>query len=523
MIRDDTSHTLRILVAEDNEDHQHLLLLSLIDQQANAEVRVVATGGELLKCLRQGTYDCIVADFNLPDFRANELVEHAAEHLAATPVVIVSSDRDQSVVIDSFRSGVVDFLPKEQAMVGDTLWRSVEHAILETRRSAEERREQDRRERHLAQLAETDQLTGLYNRRYFERCLEESRWSSDRRKTMSVLMLDIDHFKGVNDTHGHHAGDDVLRQTADFILTQVDGSDIAVRWGGEEFVVIRPSATLVESMVWAERLRRLIEHRGIRWKDELIRVTVSIGLHDCFADAMSGDTVARADDALYLAKARGRNRVCTSLMVDQCQKLAQACDDPDQTPEQRLERFIELAKPSLGPTQRQHVTDHADHVATMAREIARVLGLSGDTLEAVYTAGRLHDIGKTMVPETVLAKPAKLTLMERAIVAKHTEFGAAIAQQLGFDSQVARFVREHHMRYDASTGEDTAVDPAAHLGSRILCATDALVTMMTNRSYQPAMTLVEALGEMRREKSRQFDPDVVNAAHFIESLFSLAA
>ncbi len=523
MPQDVPTHPVRILVAEDNESHQHLLLLNIVDQKANAEVRVVSTGADLLKCVREDSYDCVVLDFNLPDFRADELVQSAAEHLTATPVVIVSANTDQSVVIDSFRSGVVDFVPKDEAMVGDALWRSIEHAIQENRRLTNERREQDRRERYLAKLAETDQLTGLYNRRYFERCIDEGRWDSDRRKTMSVVMLDIDHFKQINDTHGHHAGDDTLCQTADFILTQIDGSDIAIRWGGEEFVIIRPSASLVDSMIWAERLRRLIEHRGIHWKDQAINITVSTGIHECHADELNRGVIDRADDAMYLAKERGRNQVCTSLMADMCKLAREVGGDRSLEPRGRFERFIELASPLLGPTQRDHTTDHAEQVATMAREIARILKLPEDLQRQIHTAGLLHDIGKCMIPEAVLAKRGRLTLMERAIVSKHAEYGAEIAEELGFDSQVSCFIREHHTRYDAMESDADHAEHTAHIGSRVLCATDALVTMMTCRTYQSPKSLVEALRELRQEKNRQFDPDVVNAAHFIESLFSLAA
>ncbi len=514
---------IRILVAEDNESHQHLLLLNIVDQQAGAEVRVVSKGADLLDCVRRDSYDCVVIDFNLPDFRADELVQQAAEHLTATPVVIVSSNTDQSIVIDSFRSGVVDFVPKEDAMVGDALWRSIEHAIMETRRLNKERREQDRRERYLARLAESDQLTGLFNRRYFERCIEEGRWDNDRRKTLSVVMLDIDHFKQVNDTHGHHAGDDTLCQTADFILSQIDGSDVIVRWGGEEFVIIRPSASLVDSMIWAERLRRLIEHRGIRLADQMISITVSTGVHECHVDELSRGAIDRADNAMYLAKSRGRNQVCTSLMADMWKHACATCENHELEPLEKFERFIKAASPMMGVIQKNHTTEHAEQVATMAREIAKVLKLPDDLQNQIHAAGLLHDIGKCMIPEAILAKRGRLTLMERAIVSKHAEFGAETAEVLGFDKQICRFIREHHTRYDAMESNNESEEHVAHIGSRVLCATDALVTMMTCRTYQSPKSLVEALRELRQEKDRQFDPDVVNAAHFIESLFSLAA
>ncbi len=513
----------RILMVEDDADHQHLLEQALNETGVSMNIRMVSTGTQLLECLRNDSYDCVVADFHLPDFRASELVEQAAEYLTATPVVIVSTCRDQAPVIDSFRSGVVDFVPKDKALEGDTLWRSIEHAICESQRRKAERREQDRRERHLAQLAESDQLTGLFNRRYFQRCIEEGVWANDRRKTASIIMLDIDHFKRVNDTYGHHAGDDVLCQTADFILTQVEGSDTVIRWGGEEFLIVRMSSPLVESIVWAERLRRLIEHRGVRSKGELINVTVSAGIYECHADGLGIEAVDVADSALYLAKDRGRNQVCSSLMVQMRDFVQQVSTDSSLAPSGRLERLIQRITPSLGTTQLEHLTDHAEQVATMACEIARVLHLPVEVQEQIHVAGLLHDIGKCMIPESVLAKPSRLTLVERAVVSRHAEFGAEIATMLGFDPLVVRMVREHHMRHDATVPQADGENGHAHIGSRVLCASDALVTMMTCRTYQTPKPLVNALRELRTERGRQFDPEVVDAAHFIESLFSLAA
>ncbi len=521
MDQDYQQGSLRILIVEDNQDHQHLLLLALINQRPNADVRVVSSGSEFLSCIQRESFDCVVVDFNLPDFRANELVHEAAEHLKTTPVVIVSTSKEQSTVIDCFRSGVVDFVPKDQAMNSDALWRSAEHAIGDSKRRCEERREQDRRERHLANLAETDQLTGLNNRRYFERCLEEERWVNDRRKHMSIALIDIDHFKQINDTFGHNAGDETLRQIADFLLTQVSGSDIVIRWGGEEILVLRRSVSLAECMEWAERLRDRIAHRTVQWEDQAINISVSIGLHQVPVDELNLDAIDKVDRAMYLAKCWGRNRVCTWPMAEIDHRLNDLAKRKDLSPEQRFEQILSDILPRLGSTQREHLTSHAEQVSEMARQIARVLQLNSQTEQQVALAGRMHDIGKCMIPESLLAKPTRYSLMERAIVAQHAEYGANIAKRLGFDETIVRMIREHHQRFDGTCNRADLSE--LHTGSRVLCVTDALVTMMTHRSYQPARSLIDALQELRREKGHQFDPDVVEAAHFIESLFRLAA
>jgi two-component system cell cycle response regulator len=163
------------------------------------------------------------------------------------------------------------------------------------------------------ELAVTDPLTGLFNRRYMERHLGTLvEKSAGRGKSLSVLILDIDFFKSINDRFGHDAGDDVLREFADRMRTCVRGIDLACRYGGEEFVVVMPDTDLSVATMVAERIRRRIAgepfpiHRGER----AIEVTISIGIaartspHD---DATA--ILKRADEALYRAKRDGRNRV----------------------------------------------------------------------------------------------------------------------------------------------------------------------------------------------------------------------
>src|SRR5947209_5804486 len=162
------------------------------------------------------------------------------------------------------------------------------------------------------ELAITDALTGLYNRRYLETHISgliEHAFS--RGKALTVLVLDIDYFKSINDSHGHDVGDEVLREFALRVRKSIRGIDLACRYGGEEFVVIMPETDLAVGTTVAERLRRRIAgepfsvHQGVR----SIEVTISVGIA-ALSDGDNGATVMkRADQALYRAKRAGRNRV----------------------------------------------------------------------------------------------------------------------------------------------------------------------------------------------------------------------
>ncbi|MFJ7736866.1 sensor domain-containing diguanylate cyclase [Lysinibacillus sp. NPDC097287] len=158
----------------------------------------------------------------------------------------------------------------------------------------------------LIELSVTDKLTGLKNRRFFQDKLEENiTLYRETGKTFSLLILDIDHFKKVNDTYGHQVGDEVLIQLASVLKTQTREADIAARYGGEEFVVILPNSDIVESKIIAEQLRHAVELA--QWQTGSL--TVSIGIATFTMEDSDATILKRADQALYASKENGRNRV----------------------------------------------------------------------------------------------------------------------------------------------------------------------------------------------------------------------
>ena len=178
-------------------------------------------------------------------------------------------------------------------------------------------RERSRRQRselssalaRIQELATRDDLTGLINRRHMAELLEQERQRSARSgRGFCLAVIDIDHFKQVNDRHGHAGGDAVLRQFAQQALAAIRGADMLARWGGEEFVLLLADSHLPLARAGVERLRQCIEAACLLDSDPTLRITVSAGLTDHVAGEAIGDALARADGALYAAKAAGRNR-----------------------------------------------------------------------------------------------------------------------------------------------------------------------------------------------------------------------
>jgi diguanylate cyclase (GGDEF)-like protein/PAS domain S-box-containing protein len=172
--------------------------------------------------------------------------------------------------------------------------------------------EQKRLEAELREMAATDMLTGLPNRRHFLAQLEQetARVHRDGEHSASVLMIDIDHFKRINDSCGHIAGDQVLRHLSTAMRQELRRVDTLGRLGGEEFAIILPGAALKDAELFAERLRRKVAETAVMHGDRVLTVTISIGVGQIHGEDESADDVlSRADSALYFAKEGGRNRV----------------------------------------------------------------------------------------------------------------------------------------------------------------------------------------------------------------------
>ena len=176
----------------------------------------------------------------------------------------------------------------------------------------------ERADREAYERASTDSLTGVYNRRTFEELADAQLSRARRQRTpVSLLMLDLDHFKRVNDTHGHQAGDHVLAAFAALVRTCLRKEDLLARYGGEEFVVMLPGATPTQATALAERIREVIANSPVKTPAQEIPIAVSIGVTSEAGNRLPplDDMIARADEALYRAKNEGRNRVVTLAMT----------------------------------------------------------------------------------------------------------------------------------------------------------------------------------------------------------------
>jgi two-component system cell cycle response regulator len=256
----------------------------------------------------EGNYDLLIVSLSLENFDGLRLCSQvrSLDRTRNVSLLAIADAENNTRLVRGLEIGVNDYLTRP--VDKNELMARVRTQIRK-KRYAERLRDNAQKS---IEMAITDALTGLYNRRYMEShagALVEQ--ATSRGKPLTVLVLDIDYFKSINDSHGHDAGDDVLREFAIRIRKSIRGIDLACRYGGEEFVVLMPETDLAVATMVAERLRRRIagEPFPIQQGARQIEVTISIGI----AALGQGDTAAtvlkRADQALYRAKRDGRNRV----------------------------------------------------------------------------------------------------------------------------------------------------------------------------------------------------------------------
>ncbi len=359
----------------------------------------------------------------------------------------------------------------------------------------------------LEALATTDPLTGLPNHRAIVAALDNELERAHRYgRPCGVLFLDLDHFKALNDSCGHPAGDTTLRELAALARATLRGVDALGRWGGEEFVAILPETDAGGAAVVAERMRAAVAAYAFSAGGGA-RLTLSVGVACCPDDAADRDgLVGAADRAMYAAKRLGRNQV----RVAHDPAVAALTGESGSREDVALVGTVE-ALAALVEARDQYTGEHTHAVAGLTARLALLLGCDAADARLIGLAGRLHDVGKIAIPDAVLRKPGRLSADEWALVRAHPVVGADVVGRVPALRMLAPLVRAHHEHWDGRGYPDGLAGEAIPLGARIIAVADAYGAMTTDRPYRAARAASRALAELRRCAGVQFDPAVVDA------------
>src|SRR6185503_1250332 len=363
-----------------------------------------------------------------------------------------------------------------------------------------------------------DRLTGLVNRETLLTTLgSEIERATRHHKWLSVAFIDIDRFKPINDTYGHHAGDSVLREIARLIGDNIRGSDMFGRYGGEEFMLILPETTPEEATVLSEHLRQLVmDHKLTVAPRQGLQVTISIGVAgDVGSQLQSDRLVDQADAAMYAAKSLGRNRTYRYRAVDDNAPVRRAPISAERRAaataigQWASDTAAEALASVLAP-QPQHGGQPSDLIATLATGMALQMGLSQEEIERIRIASLLHDLGKLAVPLEILDKRSSLSDNEWQAIGEHPRIGQVILEQASSLREAVPTVLHHHEHFNGSGYPHGLRRKEIPLGARIVAVADAYHAMVHDRPYRNARDHGHALAELRANAGTQFDPEIVD-------------
>jgi diguanylate cyclase (GGDEF)-like protein/PAS domain S-box-containing protein/putative nucleotidyltransferase with HDIG domain len=381
--------------------------------------------------------------------------------------------------------------------------------------------ELDKKNKELVELSITDGLTGLYNHRFIQERFEfEFKRVKRYGGHLSCMMIDIDHFKDLNDTYGHQCGDYVLRELSMLFRRHSREVDICGRYGGEEFLILT-NVPLEYTMQFATKLHAAIEKAVFAFEDRTFHVTVSIGVAD-FRPGMKDrhELIEHADLALYQAKEDGRNLI-------RLWKEKMAADESavDHISAQELKKKFVLLSDQMRGTYMEYTNalvkavdakdpftkEHSQNVSARAVDIAVALGIPEGDVEIIKYAGLLHDVGKIAVGQDILVKKDPLTREEFELLKKHPVIGVNILKDIRFLEKEIPIILHHHERWDGKGYPHGLKGREIPLGARIMAVADAFDAMMSGRGYKDKVSLSSVIEELKRGRGTQFAPEVVDA------------
>lgn len=383
--------------------------------------------------------------------------------------------------------------------------------------------------------AVTDPLTTLYNRRYFEEFLQKEVVRAQRMKQPFTLIgLDLDHLKQINDKHGHSYGDLAIKTVADVLKKNGRSIDVAARMGGEEFNLLLPGIDSNGGLIAAERIRKAIEDCNL---ETIGQITASIGVATFgeHSDKIE-ELLEITDQAMYTAKRNGRNQVqiakpmtevswqevAMNAFVDilskkripiskdvssnLSEKLSVITDEKN-TLKDMLYSVADVLAKTYNPLHSKGVTKSKIQLAT---KLAKVFNLPKDEIDKLRVATLLYDIGNVMLPQELLQKTGPLTDDEKNQIQKHPLFAAReILKPISDIQDIIPIIEHHHENWDGSGYPGNVSGDKIPLSSQIILIIDSYFAMTEPRAYRKALSAKEALKIIKKDSNKKWNPALV--------------
>jgi diguanylate cyclase (GGDEF)-like protein len=387
----------------------------------------------------------------------------------------------------------------------------------------------------LQQQSITDGLTGIKTRRFFWEALS-SEWKRASRsgRPFSVVLIDLDKFKEVNDGLGHLEGDLVLARVGRLLEQKCRQSNVVARYGGDEFIILMPETGIDQAQVLAERLRLWLATDPML---EEHQITGSFGVASFPVHGFSAEDIIRVADAgMYISKHAGGNQVRSAELLSDAEgsgvqrqlvsgyiegflqrensgpedveelvaTLRKLCEGREESDRLALKEGIETLTRASEMREPQ-AAGHGEQCGHFAGIIARGLNLTPQEVQDVTFAARVHDVGKLFVSEQILNKPGPLSDAEYEAVKTHAAMGAEVIRAIPDSKLLEQAVEFHHEAFDGTGYPAGLQGENIPLWARIIAVSDAYVNMTSERSFAPAKSHEQAIGELEKLSGTRFD------------------
>ncbi|MBI5407856.1 MAG: diguanylate cyclase [Nitrospirae bacterium] len=515
-----SKENVHILLADNNRPDIDIIKSALSNHDdIKYNIDTALSGTDTLKKATDNKFDLVLVTQDLPGMNGLEMLKEITERKLGMPVILIVAEGSEKLGVKAMDKGAYDYLTREEIKTV-ALSRAVRRAI------QRKKLEDDIRESvaKLEKMAIRDGLTGLYNHHHFREVLRNEYKKAKRHlQPLSCIMMDLDHFKSVNDTCGHQFGDFVLAKSAEILKRLVRDTDFVARYGGEEFFVILPNTNLQGAFILAERIRYAFENNVFKKGEFSKTVTISLGISSTLDnDVISDDSlIENADKALYRAKWRGRNNVCTfdeteveeaAGVREEIKKIEDFTNRLRGFNDNIKETYIESAnKISLELNKGwDYFSEHSSRVSRYAGKLTKELLLSDEEVNVMKRAALLHDLGMIGINSKILKKKSKLTDEEYNLIKRHSNIGVKIIERTKLFYEELPIILHHHERYDGSGYPHKLKGDNIPYGARILAVVEAYDAMTTGTVYRKAGSREETVSELKTCSGKQFDPHIVD-------------
>ncbi|WP_202117262.1 sensor domain-containing diguanylate cyclase/phosphohydrolase [Clostridium chromiireducens] len=341
-------------------------------------------------------------------------------------------------------------------------------------------------EERLEYLSYNDQLTGLYNRRFYDE--ELKRLDVKENYPLTIVLGDVNGLKLINDSFGHVIGDELIKKSAQIIINGCRSQDVVIRLGGDEFVILMPKTDTCE----AEKIIKNINNLAKKEEIQNLDISISFGYETkCNEEEIIQEIFIKAEDYMYK------------------RKLFESSNMRGKTIDTIINTLNEKNK---------REEQHSVRVSELCELMGKNIGLPERKIQELENAGLLHDIGKIAIEESILNKPGMLSEDEYNEIKRHPEIGYRILSTVNEMSEIAKYVLSHHEMWNGKGYPKGIKGLDIPIESRIIAIVDAFDAMTSERSYRKALSEEFAIAELRRNSGIQFDPELVNV--FIEKVLT---